>query len=206
MKNKIAILLLGLAILFCNQCSEKKAGEAISNIEEFPTQNPTSYGGFESQIKWGEHLVIIALCNDCHTPKKMTPTGLVLDTALWLSGHQAEMPKIHVDRSALGDKNIILRSALTKEWVGPWGVSYAANLTPDDTGIGNWTEEQFFRALREGKYKGLSSARTLLPPMPWEMYKHMTDDEIGAIFAYLRSIKPVKNLVPPSIPSVSTKK
>jgi hypothetical protein len=133
----------------------------------------------------------------------MTAKGLVLDTALWLSGHQAGMPKMHIERNGKEDKNLIYRSALTKEWIGPWGISYAANLTPDQTGIGNWTEEQFFRALREGRYKGLPGARTLLPPMPWDMYKHMTDDEVRAIFVYLRSIKPVSNLVPPSIPSES---
>ncbi|MCB9297006.1 MAG: hypothetical protein H6559_28375 [Lewinellaceae bacterium] len=45
----------------------------------------------------------------------------------------------------------------------PWGVSYAANLTSDDTGIYLWTEAQFFRAIREGKYKGLEGSRPLLP-------------------------------------------
>lgn len=199
MKNGVSFSLLGLVIILLSQCVQKRATELQSEASE--TQKETSYGGFESQIEWGEHLVIIGLCNDCHTPKKMSPAGLVLDTALWLSGHQAEMPEIDFDRNVLGDKNLIIRSALTREWIGPWGVSYAANLTPDETGIGNWTEEQFFKALREGKYKGLAGSRTLLPPMPWEMYKHMTDDEIRAIFAYLRSIKPISNLVPPSIPA-----
>ena len=202
MKNQIAILLSGLAIALFNQCSEKKADDVTSNSEEFPTQTATSYGGFESQIKWGEHLVIIGGCNDCHTPKKMTPRGPVLDTALWLSGHPAKMPGIDVDRKAMESKGLVVTMDLT-EWVGPWGVSYTANLTPDDTGTGNWTEEQFFRALREGKYKGLAGSRSLLPPMPWEMYRNMTDSEIRAIFAYLKSIKAVNNLVPPPLPPAS---
>ncbi|MBK9331179.1 MAG: hypothetical protein IPM96_01980 [Ignavibacteria bacterium] len=49
----------------------------------------------------------------------------------------------------------------------------------------------------------MPSGRTLLPPMPWEMYKHMSDDEIKAIFAYLKSLKPIKNLVPQPVPPVS---
>jgi mono/diheme cytochrome c family protein len=197
MKKQIIMLCAGLALtLTLNQCAEKKSADSASNKEEFPTQTTASYGGFESQIKWGEHLVIIGGCNDCHTPKKMTARGPVLDTSLWLSGHPAKMPAIDVDRKAMERKGLIVTLDLT-EWAGPWGVSYTANLTPDDTGLGAWSEEQFFLALREGKYKGLAGSRPLLPPMPWEMYRNMTDNEIRAVFAYLKSIKPVSNLVPP---------
>jgi hypothetical protein len=58
-------------------------------------------------------------------------------------------------------------------------------------------------AIREGKSKGLANARNLLPPMPWQMYRNFTDDELKAIFAYLKTTKPVKNLVPPPLPPVS---
>lgn len=115
------------------------------------------------------------------------------------------MPGIDVDRKAMETKGLVVTMDLT-EWVGPWGVSYTANLTPDDTGIGNWTEEQFFTALREGKYKGLAGSRPLLPPMPWEMYRNMTDSEIRAVFAYLKSIKAVSNLVPQPLPPASSGK
>ena len=94
----------------------------------------------------------------------------------------------------------------TKDWilfsngltaaVGPWGVSYAANLTPDDTGIGNWKFEQFEIAIRKGKYKGIESNRPLLPPMPWQMISNMTDEDLKAVFTYLKSLPPVNNLVP----------
>jgi hypothetical protein len=79
---------------------------------------------------------------------------------------------------------------------GPWGVSFAANLTPDETGIGNWTEEQFKKAMTQGKFKGLDGSRTLLPPMPWTNFQTLSNDELHSIFAYLKSIKPVKNVVP----------
>ena len=83
---------------------------------------------------------------------------------------------------------------------GAWGVSYAANLTPDETGTGNWTFEQFEKAIREGKSKGLDGARTLLPPMPWPQYRFMNDQDLRAIFAYIQSLPPVKNVVPNPLP------
>ena len=84
--------------------------------------------------------------------------------------------------------------------VGPWGQSFAANLTSDATGIGNWKEEQFIKAIREGKYKGLDNTRPLLPPMPWFVYKNLNDDDLGSIFAFLKSTRPVKNVVPAAKP------
>jgi hypothetical protein len=83
--------------------------------------------------------------------------------------------------------------------VGPWGTSFAANLTPDQTGIGTWTEEQFIRAMKQGKWKGLENSRNLLPPMPWQGYSQLPEDDLKAIFAYLKSIKPIYNSVPMAI-------
>lgn len=79
---------------------------------------------------------------------------------------------------------------------GPWGITFAGNLTPDATGIGNWTEEQFKKALTQGKFKGLDNTRLLLPPMPWLNYAEMKDEDIHSIFTYLKSISPVENTVP----------
>lgn len=201
MKTKMTILLSGIWIsLFLIHCEEKKSDNASQN--EFPNSTTPSYGGFESQIKWGQHLVTIAGCNDCHTPKKMTDHGTVLDSALLLSGHPAQFPAMQINRKELETKVIVANMILT-EWAGPWGVSYTGNLTPDETGIGSWTEAQFSKAIREGKLKGLEGTRPLLPPMPWEMYKHMTDEEISAIFAYLKSIKPVNNIVPQPLPPIN---
>jgi hypothetical protein len=83
-------------------------------------------------------------------------------------------------------------------WVGPWGTSFAANLTPDsNTGLGSWTEEMFMKALRTGKHLG--QGRDILPPMPWQMIGQMTDRDLKSVFAYLRSIPPVNNMVPDPI-------
>jgi mono/diheme cytochrome c family protein len=185
-----ASLLFVIALLA--QCTGNKASDEAAIDKPFT-------GEFNSQVEWGEHLVVIGACHDCHTPKKMTPLGPVLDTALWLSGYPASRPKIDLAYEDIGAKGYALTTDLT-EWLGPWGTTYTANLTPHATGTGSWTEESFMRALREGKFKGLQGARSLLPPMPWEMYKHMTDAEIKAIFAYLRTIKPIDNIVPQPIP------
>ena len=71
-------------------------------------------------------------------------------------------------------------------YAGPWGISYAFNLTPDEnTGIGTWTEDQFVRTIRLGKHWGQS--RPILPPMPWQVYRNMTDEDLKSVYAYLRS-------------------
>lgn len=164
-----------------------------AQVEEKPF-----YGGFDSMEQWGEHMVTIGDCNACHTPKKMTNHGPVLDSTLLLSGHPANMPKIKSYADDFASKGLTLTRDLT-EWIGPWGTSYAANLTPDETGTGSWTEEQFMYSIRKGKFKGLPGSRQLLPPMPWESFRFMTDGELRAIFTYLKTVKPIKNIVPPPV-------
>jgi len=145
-------------------------------------------------IKRGQYIVNVSACHDCHSPKM--GAGLELDPDRLLSGHpqNEKLPPIPA-----GSENWILFSMGLTGFAGPWGVSYAANLTPDDTGTGSWSFEQFKTAIRKGKFKGLEGSRDLLPPMPWQMYQHFTDEDLQAIFAYLRSIKPVNNLVPAPI-------
>ena len=178
------------------------SGENKSPEKETPK---AEFAGFESQVKWGEHLVTISACHDCHTPKKMTDHGPDLDSNLLLSGHPSQLEAANVDRHELESKGVTATTDLTS-WVGAWGISYTANLTSDPTGIGNWQEEQFIYAIREGKMKGLAGSRPMLPPMPWQMYRNMTDDELKAIFAYLKTTKPVRNIVPQPTPPVSVKK
>ena len=186
----LSISLLATVFLFV-QCNDNKT--------ETPVAAKENYNGFESQAKWGEHLVTVGACHDCHSPKKMTPMGPVIDSSVMLAGHMAGSPEPDVNKKEMQAKGLVVTSDLTT-WVGPWGTSYTANLTSDETGIGNWQEAQFMLALREGKYKGLAGSRNLLPPMPWQMYRNFTDGEIKAIFAYLKSSKPIKNMVPAPLP------
>lgn len=198
------LLLLGTALF--TQCTEARTEDHMQQaavnpvVQAGPQQN--KYGGFESQIKYGEHLVLIAGCHDCHTPKKMTDKGPVMDFSLALSGHPAQMPPPDIDRHEVQKKGLAVTQTLTS-WVGPWGISYAANLTSDKTGIGNWQEQNFIYAIKEGKIKGIESGRPILPPMPWDMYRNMTDEELKAIFAYLKSTKPIRNVVPAPAPPVA---
>ncbi len=127
-------------------CSENKPAEAAATTTA-EVEKP-KYAGFESQVKWGEHLVTIGGCTDCHTPKKMTPMGPADDSTLFLSGHPEKFPGPDVDRKMAESKGIIMTQDFTS-WVGPWGITYSANLTPDPTGTGNWTEDQFVYALKE---------------------------------------------------------
>lgn len=185
--------------LIFSQCGENNTDQAANPSD---STKANDYGGYGSQEKWGEHLVAFSGCNDCHTPKKMTNHGPVSDTSLFLSGHPATMPDPDVNRKDMESKGLAVTSGLTV-WVGPWGISYSANLTPDSTGLGSWKEEQFIYAIREGKYKGLPNSRPLLPPMPWYDIRNMTDAELKAVFAYLQSIKPISNVVPLPKPPVA---
>ena len=198
------LILLGLACIstmfFLSQCGERKSENQSTQSNSPASQS--NFGGYDSPELWGEHLVTIGACHDCHTPKKMTPQGPDIDSSLLLSGHPAQLPDIDVNRKEMESKGLVTTGDLTS-WVGPWGISYTANLTSDATGIGNWNEGQFIYAIRNGKMKGAPQGRNILPPMPWQMYKSMTDDELKAIFAYLKSTKPIKNVVPPPKPPVS---
>ena len=212
MKNKLLFSLLTISsfLLFvsCNSRADHNtsATDTVSTNTSsqlaYSSAGNEQYGGFRSQVAWGGHLVQIIGCNDCHTPKKMTPTGPVPDMSLMLSGHPAKMPAPEVNRKEMERKGLAVTNDLTA-WVGPWGISYAANLTPDGTGIGNWEYAQFEKAMREGKFMGSQNGRQLLPPMPWQEFRTMTDGELRAIFAYLKSIKPVHNVVPNAEPPVS---
>lgn len=152
-------------------------------------------------VKRGEYLVTISGCNDCHSPKVMTPNGPEPDPKRILSGHPAEeaLPAITDKKMAAPGQWVLFGPSLTAA-VGPWGTSFAANLTPDDTGIGPWTEKQFFKAIREGKFKGMDGTRPLLPPMPWFNFAKMSDEDLRAVFMYLKSLPPVKNAVPAPVP------
>jgi hypothetical protein len=185
--SSLAVLAMGI---FFIQCSSKPAE---SKKELITAKETASYGGYASAELFGEHLVTVCACNDCHTPKKMTTNGPEPDSSLWLSGHPSTMPAPSVDRADMAKRGLAVTDMLTA-WVGPWGTTYAPNITSDETGIGMWSEQQFINCIREGKLKGLS--RPLLPPMPWQFYKAMTDEELKAIFAYLKSTKPIKNIAP----------
>src|SRR5215510_1018921 len=151
-----------------------------------------------SRVERGKYLVTIAACHDCHTPKidaQMTP-----DPKRLLSGRpMTTFPPIQ-------GANEIRASLDLTAWAGPWGNSYAANLTPDkETGIGaRYTEASFIKTIRTGQKP---EGEQLAPPMPWPVYKNMTDEDLKSVYAYLTTLSPVKNIVraAPTAPVKSTR-
>jgi mono/diheme cytochrome c family protein len=151
-----------------------------------------------SPVERGKLLVTTSGCHDCHTPWKMGPTGPAPDFTRELSGHPAELVMPPAPKLPDGPW-MIIGAATNTAWAGPWGVSFTANLTPDkETGTGTWTEQTFVATIRNGKHMGVG--RPLLPPMPAAWYAKMSDEDLGAIFAYLRTLPPVKNKVPEPVP------
>lgn len=144
----------------------------------------------------GEYLVTITGCNDCHTPLTMGPEGPLPDRTRLLSGHPATLA---VSAPAtLPEGWAWAGTATNTAFAGPWGVSYAPNLTPDlETGFGIYTKDAFVNAMRSGKHMG--AGRPIMPPMPWPAYAAMTDDDLGAIYDYLQTVPPVRNAVPAAV-------
>jgi mono/diheme cytochrome c family protein len=145
----------------------------------------------------GEYLVAAGGCNDCHTPHKMGPRGPEPEMTRFLAG-QPENTKLP-SPPALPPGPWVAVTIGDTAWSGPWGISYSANLTPDsETGLGIWTEDMFLKAMRTGKH--MSAGRDILPPMPWQSLARLTDEDLKAVYAYLRTIAPVKNRVPEAVP------
>ena len=148
-----------------------------------------------SQVDRGKKLIIGGGCHDCHTPKKLGPNGPEADMDRMLSGHPESEGVPQPFKPIKGSPYVIHINGHLTAWSGDWGVSFAANLTPDmNTGLGIWTEDMFLAALKQGKHMGKS--RPILPPMPWNWYGQLPDEDLKAMFAYLKSIKPIANRVP----------
>lgn len=164
---------------------------SIGCVEEQKNEKMTE----TQKIERGKFLVTVGGCSDCHTPKLFGPNGVAHDSSRFLSGYPAENPLPEVDMNLVQPGKWVLFTQDITGAVGPWGASFAANLTPDnETGIGTWQSEMFINAMRTGKHLG--AGRPILPPMPWEGIGKLSDEDLNSIFAYLKSIKPVKNSVP----------
>jgi hypothetical protein len=132
----------------------------------------------------GAQLVALGGCHDCHTPKLQNG---VPDMSRMLSGHPQNAP---LAPEVIGG---VSSNMLLTAWRGPWGISLARNLTPDkETGIRSWTLADFKKTLRTGvNPKG----EVLMPPMPIGEIQNLPDQDLNSIYAYLRAIKPVHNVV-----------
>jgi mono/diheme cytochrome c family protein len=126
-----------------------------------------------TELNRGQYLVLMAACSDCHTPIKRGRPA-----------HDLEF-------------------AGGRVFDEPTGKVASPNITPDPTtGIGNYTEETFIKALRTG-YVG---TRQLNPLMPWQFYNGLTDEDTKAMYAYVKTVKPIVHRVDNSKPSTTCKK
>ena len=164
--NTRTITLAGAAALLLASCSgpaEQAPAPEIPTVQEITAR--------------GKYLVNSMGCHDCHSPKLMGPKGPYPDPDRLLSGHPADEPLPPLDPKANpGWANLTM--GLTAAH-GPWGISFAANLTSDATGIGDWTEEQFKRALKQGLYKGIEGLAGTLRRVQHELFN------LGSILATL---------------------
>ena len=142
----------------------------IRNVPQ-PVTEPVSSPDRSDQVKWGQYLVTIASCTECHTPRVR---GGVVSGMEYGGGFMLK---------------------------GPWGASAGANITPDASGIGYYDENLFIQVMRTGYVK----ARKLNSIMPFEEFGKLTDDDLKAMFAYLRTLKPVKHRVDNSLPPIYCK-
>jgi len=148
----------------------------------YPPARPARLATSPTSAERGAQLVMLGGCNDCHTPK--LPNGMP-NLARTLSGHPLNAP-LPPEVTGGVSANMHLTA-----WRGPWGVTMARNITPDKaTGIGTWTLADFKRTIRTGiDPKGV----VLQPPMPIPMIQNLPDEDLEAIYNYLRTVKPIVN-------------
>ena len=178
------LLISGLILLF--------VGTAVGiGVRSVQSQGDT--------VRRGKYLVdTVGACGHCHTPR----AGAEYNMDMYLAGHPANAPYPRYNFSMMQQGIFILTSPQMSAFSGPFGTSFASNLTPDnETGLGEWTEQMFIAAMRTGYHQGNESNRKIFPPMPTKHYAQMNDADLKAIWTYLQTIKPVRNEVSPPLNS-----
>lgn len=189
MTRTVAVIALSAALPLLISCTDNvSATPAATRKQQTLTK--------EQMVERGKYLLAFGGCSDCHTPFVMGPKGPEPDMSRFLSGHPAGLVMPRPPK--LNDKWAWAGAASNTAFAGPWGISYARNLTPDQiSGLGIWTEEMFVKAMRTGRHMGVS--RPILPPMPWQALNSLNDQDLKSIYAYLRTIEPIRNEVPDPI-------
>jgi hypothetical protein len=142
-------------------------------VKTMPVQayTPAKEINKSNSIEYGKYLVTLASCSDCHT----------------LSDQGEPLPGMYL--------------AGGNEFKFPGGVVRSLNITPDnETGLGNWSKEDFiarfkFYANEDAHNVPVNIEKEFNTPMPWIMYAGMTDEDLGAMYDYLKTVTPVKNRV-----------
>lgn len=154
---------------------EKSIDPPMNFIEKFvpqPLESPVPPPDRSNEVAYGQYLVTIAACGDCHTPKEK---GKPVPGMEFAGGFEMHTPEFRV---------------------------VTANITPHpSTYMGTATREQFI-----GRFRAFAGYTTETAPqaekgkntlMPWIAYSGMTDEDLGAVYAYLKTLAPVENKVDP---------
>lgn len=146
----------------------------------------------KAMIAHGKYLVTAMGCGDCHSPRDSH--GRVIPGKEF-SGHPADAPLPSWEPALLSQHTQAPIGSTRTAFAGRFGISFAANLTPDlETGIGRLTPLALMQSWRTGRH--WQEDRQGLPPMPVDVFKHLSDADVRAIHAYLMALAPVRNEVP----------
>jgi hypothetical protein len=177
-------------------CSKSSPGDASAPQPAYTASSFTA-----EQVTRGAGLVDEWKCNFCHTPELKGPDGKPMpNPERLLSGHPQDEPVPDVADMVITSDAFMefLDNLDNTTWASNDTLVFSANLTPDmETGIGPWTPEQFVATIRQGQHMGLG--KRLLYPMPWQELAELPDADLISIYAYLRTINPVSNKVPPPV-------
>lgn len=170
------------ASLLLAACAADETYDPLQDYEELDAQTvidaPEARAGSyapadRDRVERGEYLVELLGCGACHTDGALTGEP---NMEMALAG----------SRTGIAYTNPL-------EHTRP-GVIYPANITPDlETGIGEWSDPAIANAIRAGIGR---HGNRRIATMPWQGYARLNDDDVDALVAYLRSIKPVHHVVP----------
>ncbi len=180
-----------IAIAAVSSCTSSSSGGTASGSADMQVAQ-----GSQSQVLLGRALVINHDCAGCHGGSNPADKG-------WLAGVMSPQQEFQIGACSVANPT-----------AKPCFTTRPRNLTPDNTtGLGRFSERQIFNALRFGLRPGETpdveitsstpgvgnfptNPKYLAPPMPWMAWRHMSDQELMAIAAYLkRGLKPVSNKV-----------
>ncbi|MGN6249331.1 MAG: c-type cytochrome, partial [Ginsengibacter sp.] len=162
-----AIILFALLFIFFTSCNNNPTGKQEAKVSNEDSMHKV--------LARGQYLAVhVAACIHCHSKRDFTKySGPVIPGTEGGGGQEfsnAEMDAIP-------------------------GIIYSRNITPDSaTGIGTWTDAEIIRAITQGINK---NGDTLFPLMPYANFNHMSKDDLLSIVAYLHTLKPIHNQVPP---------
>ncbi len=176
-------------------CTLLAGRQVITSPTSRASHTATSPTTSEDLVSRGRYLVGILACADCHTPRNERGQPM---PGMAFAGHPEGAPLPQWEPAMMASNALVTIAPPGTAFAGPFGTSVAPNLTPDmETGMGGLSVEGLIESWRTGTH--WKSPRPILPPMPADAYKDMHEDDARAVYAYLHSLKPVRNRVPDSI-------